>query len=117
MNPSANLPAKPAYSEPCNHCGQCCSRALCDLAEQAFPGESAPCRALLIKDGKAICSLVVAEERSGLDGLIRRALGIGCGCSMPDASTTEAEVLEFDRVSHLKVYGRPAETKLPDQPD
>lgn len=115
MNQPINLPAKPRYSEPCNHCGQCCAQALCTVAELAFPGESAPCRALQLKDGKAICGLVVAEDLSGLDGLIRRALGIGCGCSMQDEDTTEAEVRAFDLVSHIKVFGPQAE--LPGQTD
>jgi Fe-S-cluster containining protein len=109
------LPAKPKYTEPCNHCGQCCAQALCSVAELAFPGEQAPCRALSITDGKAMCSLVVAEELTGLDKLISRALGIGCGCSMQDDDITEAQVQAFDLASHLKVFGRqPSRQGQPD---
>lgn len=102
---SLGLPPKPSYSSPCNHCGLCCTLSLCPVAEQAFPGESAPCRALVIEDGKATCGLVTVEDAAGMDGMIRRVLGIGCGCSMPDDDTTEAEIEEFDRLSMIRVYG------------
>jgi hypothetical protein len=101
------LPPKPKYTEPCNHCGQCCTLSLCSVAEQAFPGDVAPCRALVVDGSAAMCGLVAMEKLSGLDGVVSRILGIGCGCSMPDLSTTELEVIVFDRLSYAKVY-RPA---------
>lgn len=52
----------------------------------------------------AMCGIVAMEELSGLDGLVSRLLGIGCGCSMPDPDTNELEIIEFDRRSHAKVY-------------
>lgn len=100
------LPEKPKYAEPCNHCGLCCMLSLCPVAEQAFPGEAAPCRALVVNDSGAICGMVAMEELAGLDGVVRRVLGIGCGCSMPDSDTSESEIVEFDRRSYIKVYSR-----------
>lgn len=100
------LPEKPKYAEPCNHCGLCCTLSLCPVAEQAFPGDAAPCRALVVDDGRAICGMVAMEKIAGLDGVVSRALGIGCGCSMPDSDTSEAEMVEFDRRSYIKVYSR-----------
>lgn len=67
--------------------------------------DTAPCRALVIDGETAKCGLVAMEELSGLDGIVGRVLGIGCGCSMPDDDTTDAEIAEFDRLSWIKVYG------------
>ncbi|MFS2025183.1 hypothetical protein [Massilia sp. CT11-137] len=41
-----------------------------------------------------------------MEPMLANSLGIGCGCSMPDAGTTDAEVHEFDKVSFIKIYGR-----------
>lgn len=45
------------------------------------------------------------EEIAGLDPVVRKVLGIGCGCSCPDENTTEKEVEEFDEISEKMVYG------------
>lgn len=99
------LPPKPKYTAPCNHCGRCCTEALCPAAELAFPGETAPCRAMTLADGKILCGLVEMERLAWMDGMVSRALGIGCGCSMPDDDTTADEIEAFDKLSHITVYG------------
>lgn len=99
-------PEKPKYTEPCNHCGLCCSLVLCPIASVSFPGARAPCPALVTTDGAAKCGLVMAEQWFESEPILQKALGIGCGCSMPDASTSGAEMEAFDRRSFVKVYGR-----------
>lgn len=91
---------KPRFTEPCNHCGECCSAELCVIAETLY--EAAPCPALT---GEGKCELVEIERASGLDSMIEKALGIGCGCSMPDPKTTTAEIAAFDFFSATKMYG------------
>lgn len=100
------LPSKPLYTNPCNNCGLCCLSQLCPVGEQAFPGQSAPCPALVIMPGKAVCGLVVAEAAAKLEPLIAKSLGVGCGCSMPDSITTEEQIEAFDRHSRDMVYGQ-----------
>lgn len=76
---------KPRYGAPCNGCGYCCTKAVCDLGKEIL-GENAegPCDLLTYKDGRYWCSLVLAE-RVLVDGgqakpLLSDALGIGKGC-------------------------------------
>lgn len=83
--PLTAFPAKPRHREPCNGCGLCCHIELCDVALAAFAdGTEAPCPAMTFEAGRVRCAFVLAEERSGLDKLLARGLGIGKGCSMPD---------------------------------
>lgn len=96
---------KPKYTAPCNHCGRCCSEELCPAAELAFLGADVPCPAIKATDGKVLCGLVEIETLAGMDGMLRRALGIGCGCSMPDEGTTADEIEAFDKLSYITVYG------------
>lgn len=91
------LPSKPSFAAPCNHCGVCCRGQLCELA---------PCPGLDVREDVALCSLVVTEAAAGMVPMLANSLGVGCGCSMPDADTTDAQVEEFDRVSFIKIYGR-----------
>ncbi|MDH3360094.1 MAG: hypothetical protein OEL55_04415, partial [Desulfobulbaceae bacterium] len=91
---------KPKFTEPCNHCGICCTLQLCEFAEEVFDTDP-PCPALL--EGK--CGLVRAESMLLNDNTLAKALGIGCGCSMPDADTTDEEIESFDILSHQKVFG------------
>lgn len=100
------LPPKPRFAAPCNHCGECCKGQLCELAQMAFPDASAPCPGLDVREDVALCSLVITEAAAGMEPLLANSLGIGCGCSMPDPGTTDAEVDEFDRVSFIKIYSR-----------
>ncbi len=100
------LPPKPRFAEPCNYCGLCCKNQVCELAAMAFPGASAPCPGLDVRQNVALCSLVVIEAAAGMEPMLAKSLGIGCGCSMPDSDTTDAQVKELDRVSYIKFYGR-----------
>lgn len=99
------LPPKPSFAAPCNHCGLCCRDQLCELGQMAFPGASAPCPGLNVREHVALCSLVVMEAAAQMEPMLATSLGVGCGCSMPDADTTDAQVEEFDRVSFIKIYG------------
>jgi hypothetical protein len=72
----------------------------------AFHGASALCPGLDVREDVALCSLVITEATAGMEPMLANSLGIGCGCSMPDAGTTDAEVHEFDKVSFIKIYGR-----------
>ncbi len=38
--------------------------------------------------------------------MIAQGLGIGCGCSMQDADTTEQEFNAFEKKSHEQVFGK-----------
>jgi hypothetical protein len=81
---------KPPFTAPCNHCGACCKAELCHAATHLF--ESAPCPAL---SAEGLCGLVVTEQLLGIN-MLHRSLGIGMGCSMPDADTTDEEIALFD---------------------
>ena len=97
---------KSKYTEPCNRCGACCASSLCPAAEIAFEGEEAPCRALLFDtdSGEAACGLVALEVVMGIDPIVRKSLGIGCGCSCPDENTTDAEIQAFDSYCYQKMF-------------
>lgn len=90
-NSEITLPAKPRYGEACNGCGICCSIELCRVGEIAYPGAVAPCPGLkLSADGsRTYCELVLIEKEAGMIPLIATGLGIGRGCSMPDAVDLE----------------------------
>lgn len=96
---------KSRYSDPCVRCGRCCAAELCPVAEIAFPDASAPCQALLFdENGIASCGLLLLDEGAGFD-VVGRVLGIGCGCSSPDADTESWQIDEFDRLSYIRMYG------------
>lgn len=101
-----SLPEKPRYTEPCNHCGQCCREELCEVGELAFSGIGAPCPALRIRNGRALCGLVLTEEEFGMKPLLRDALAIGYGCSMPDADTSDEEIDRFHEISLSQARNR-----------
>lgn len=103
----AALLEKANYTEPCKRCGLCCSRSLCPAAEVAFKGETAPCRALIYEYDQASCGLVLLEKAIGLEPMMRRMTGLGCGCSMPDNDTSIDDVKAFDMHLYQKVYGNP----------
>lgn len=108
---------KPKYTAPCNHCGRCCTEELCPAAELAFPGAAAPCPAIKRDAGKMLCGLVEVEMLAGMDGMVSRVLGIGCGCSMPDDDTTADEIAAFDKHSYITVYGPNAHSASPHKTD
>ncbi len=87
---------KSLYTNPCNRCGLCCSSSLCPAAEMAFPDSMAPCPALAFVGDEAECGLVVIERHFTGDKMITKALGIGRGCSMADASTTDEQIEKFN---------------------
>lgn len=79
------LPNKPAYGKPCNGCGMCCATEICPAGRMIFPADTpTPCPALRWDGEKTRCGLVLTEERFGMEPLLRKALGIGEGCSMED---------------------------------
>lgn len=61
---------------PCVGCGYCCKKATCTLGLMRF-GTQSPCRALIFKEGRYWCSLVLGELNSNP---IRDELAIGAGC-------------------------------------
>lgn len=77
---------------------------ICPIGEMTFPGQQAPCPALMMEDGKARCGIVMMEAAAGMEPLAAKSLGIGCGCSMPDEETTEEEIAAFDLRSRAMVY-------------
>lgn len=100
---------KAKYTEPCTHCGYCCRASLCPAAELAFPGAVAPCPGIFEKSGSTFCGLVmmekIAAEVGSIEPLVSKMLGVGCGCSCPDADTTEDQIEQFDKLSYIQVYG------------
>lgn len=93
---------KARYSQPCTNCGLCCNCALCNAAELLF--SNAPCPLIRMDGEKTLCGLVIAERAAGQDRLAK-SLGVGCGCSMADASTTDEQIDEHNRKSLAKVLG------------
>lgn len=69
------------------------------------PSAASPCPALQIRVNKVLFGMVLAEAEHGMQPMTQKSLGIGCGCSMPDADATEAQFEEFDQVSFIKIYG------------
>lgn len=95
---------KPRFAAPCNNCGKCCETQLCVVGVSAFgQKQPAPCPALT---KEKLCGFVVFEQQTGMEPLVAQSLGIGAGCSMPDATTTDAEIAAFDRISAVKVRHR-----------
>ena len=81
---------KPHQGEPCNGCGLCCHLEVCGIGEEAFPGAVAPCPGLVRQNGTDRCAVMLAEQQSGLEPLIQRALGAGLGCGMQDPADRES---------------------------
>jgi hypothetical protein len=95
----SEMPKKAKFGEPCSNCGLCCAAQLCDIAEGAFPGASAPCPALEWHEGRSWCGLVTnptrhinphfaVEDRAEADAimipLFLQVIPIGQGCGMED---------------------------------
>lgn len=72
-------------SKPCTNCGKCCREAVCKIGELILGCADLPCVALIERDGKWLCSYIVAEKE-GIDkgllthDLIAQGLGVGKGC-------------------------------------
>ena len=97
------LAVKPRFTDECNHCGKCCETQLCEVSKAAYGNlQLPPCPALTRQNR---CAIVEAELAYGKGIPIAKALGIGCGCSMPDNTTTEQEIEEFDLECRELLYG------------
>lgn len=91
--------AKPRFRDPCNGCGLCCRLELCQVAEQVFPGASAPCPALEWEGGRAWCGMVQHPSRhmslnyAGADEIVRplfmKGIAVDQGCGMEDEAQPE----------------------------
>lgn len=83
---------KPALLQPCNGCGKCCREEVCDLGEMIFGADTAaPCPALIEKDGRAWCGIILGVDKAAMNvdidppsDLMKEFIGIGQGCSMED---------------------------------
>jgi len=106
---------KPQFTKPCNHCGLCCQNELCEVGVIAFPGSSPPCPGLILNEDDYLCKFVLIESGNDMLPVINQSLGIGFGCSMPDETTTDSEVLSFDNwcKDQLDNNQRPPNQKLP----
>lgn len=107
---SAMLPRlpKPAFNQPCNGCGYCCTVEPCQLAQEFLRCDTGPCVALEAYEGRTICGLVrnplaylfwavhpethspalteAPEHPEGhaLSAELAQALGVGRGCDSED---------------------------------
>lgn len=75
---------------------------ICPAGRVAFPDAVAPCPGLVVREGKALCRLVLVEQAAGMEPLIALNLGIGYGCSMVDDDTPAALQFQFDEQSRLR---------------
>lgn len=76
---------KPAFGEPCNHCGYCCLTEVCAIGRELTGSDVAPCKLLESRDGKHYCKLAETD-------VARQELGIGSGC---DAKTQQEVINEL----------------------
>lgn len=97
------MPEKPKFGAPCSQCGLCCQLEQCEVADAAFGPRPGPCIALVERQGRHLCGFVLVEQITKLAPIIQHGLGIGTGCSMPDATTTQEELDTFDLLSKIKV--------------
>jgi hypothetical protein len=80
-----DAPPKPAYGQPCNGCGLCCSVEVCKIGQAALGEDTqAPCELMLFENGRFWCKLVLAENMAGMEPIIAQALGAGRGCDSSD---------------------------------
>ena len=101
-------PAKAPYGSACNHCGECCRKTLCDLADMVFGTQTpAPCPALeMDREGRSSCGLTThptryVEPRPGaspaqMAEAASFLIGTGLGCDFQ--MDGEAENLLHHRV-------------------
>lgn len=86
---------KPAFREPCNHCGLCCRVQACHVSRNFLKSDQAPCIALEVHDGKMLCGMMIRPATylglthlEGADAelipMFKRILESGVGCGMPD---------------------------------
>lgn len=72
----------PSFGEPCNGCGRCCREEVCKLGIAAFGDISAPCPALVEREGRTWCGIVEEADRQNIafGAHLRWQLGVGMGC-------------------------------------
>lgn len=76
---------KPAEGQPCNGCGLCCIRQVCEVGFMVFgKNQAAPCPGLLRRDGRYWCKVVLTERQHAMPPLAEAMLGIGDGCDTLD---------------------------------
>lgn len=97
---------KPKFGEACNGCGLCCIMEVCVAGKIVF-GDAAegPCPALIRQGDKWRCGIILMEKAARLEPITANTLGIGCGCSMTDEDTTQAESEAFDALCKRMVAG------------
>lgn len=87
---------KPAFGEPCNGCGMCCTVEPCAIAKEFLHCITGPCVALETDDNRTYCGMVrrpvfyllgidappaeSGEIQSHVAGILR----IGAGCDSDD---------------------------------
>lgn len=78
---------KPAFGQPCNHCGFCCLTDLCEVAKEKTGKIDGPCEFLESNNaGEHLCSLVVANNA------LQHAIGVGKGCCAETQQETFARL-------------------------
>jgi hypothetical protein len=83
-------PPKPSVGASCNGCGICCSIAPCPLSRLLLGHRAEACPALLWRDGRYVCGLVVTPRNylkrlpavcvPFASRLMRRWIAAGAGC-------------------------------------
>jgi hypothetical protein len=85
--PPFQTPVKAKYGSPCTGCGWCCHSEVCKIGKHFFGEDrAAPCPAIMYKDGKVRCGIVMAERELLKTDDFGTALGIGQGCCADDPS-------------------------------
>lgn len=84
--------SKPTMGSPCNGCGLCCRLEVCGMAIEAFGDHTpAPCPALVERDGRTWCGVILAAERKNIAfaAHLKWRLGVGVGCQVEDSYAQE----------------------------
>ena len=90
---AVNRLEKPAWSEPCNGCGMCCTVEPCGLGVALLGAKKGPCPAMEWDDRRFRCGLVVRpsaylgtdrKKDMAYGTFHARMLGIGKGCDSDD---------------------------------
>lgn len=90
---------KPKYGEPCNHCGQCCMRSLCVVAQALrpdLPKKGVPCPYIHRDGNKVLCKVMLVEQKRG-GKYVQLRLAAGAGCSLQDWDTTDVQVAALQK--------------------
>lgn len=80
-------PEKPLFGRPCNGCGYCCHEEVCRIGVAVLGPHEAPCQALVFRDGRAWCDVVMMSEKHSTveeHGWLLATLAIERGCDSDD---------------------------------